>query len=209
MKNAPDKNSYHHGDLKKALLDASFRILKEEGYKALSLRKAASYAGVSQSAPYRHYEDLESLYADIAEEGFKMLSDRLRNLQRKYKKRPLIQFLEAGVSYVEFASEHPDLFRIMYGNQIESHLKYESLLEREDDSYKVIIEILRSCEEAGLIRPGNTDKAAASAWTMAHGVAVLLSGKQAMFRSLDLRQARKTTRELIQFLYTGLKSETI
>lgn len=80
MKNAPDKNSYHHGDLKRALLDASIRILKEEGYKALSLRKAAMLAGVSQSAPYRHYNDLESLYADIAEEGFKLLSERQRKI---------------------------------------------------------------------------------------------------------------------------------
>lgn len=81
MKKSPDKNSYHHGDLKKALLEASLRILKDEGYKALSLRKAATYAGVSQSAPYRHYEDLESLYADIAEEGFRMLAERQKNFR--------------------------------------------------------------------------------------------------------------------------------
>ncbi|EPG66108.1 TetR/AcrR family transcriptional regulator [Leptospira wolffii] len=205
MKNQTEKNSYHHGDLKKALLDASIRILKEEGYKALSLRKAASLAGVSQSAPYRHYTDIESLYADIAEEGFKMLSERLRKLQAKYRKKPLLQFREAGVTYVEFALEHPDLFRIMYGNQIESHSKYESLIRKEDDSFLIIQEVLKTCQEAGVVRSGNTEKFAVSAWTMAHGIAVLLSGKQVMFRSLDLREARKTTRDLIQFLYSGLK----
>ncbi|TGL58967.1 TetR/AcrR family transcriptional regulator [Leptospira sarikeiensis] len=206
MKNSQEKNSYHHGDLKRALLDASIRILKEEGYKALSLRKAATLAGVSQSAPYRHYPDIESLYADIAEEGFIMLAERQRALRLKYKKRPLLLFREAGVSYVEFALEHPDLFRIMYGNQIESHLKYDSLVKTEDQTFKIIVEIIRDCENAGLIAEGNTEKVATSAWTMAHGVAVLLLGQQMMFRSVDLKQARKITKDLIQFLYTGLKA---
>ncbi|EQA36041.1 WHG domain protein [Leptospira inadai serovar Lyme str. 10] len=206
MKNAPDKNSYHHGDLKRALLDASIRILKEEGYKALSLRKAAMLAGVSQSAPYRHYSDLESLYADIAEEGFKLLSERQRKIQSKYRTNPLLLFREAGVSYVEFALEHQDLFRIMYGNQIESHLKYESLVKMEDESFRIIVEIIQACEAAGLIKTDSVEKSAIAAWTMVHGIAVLLSGKQVMFRSVELRKARKITKDLIFFLYTGMKA---
>lgn len=206
MKNSQEKNSYHHGDLKRALLDASVKILKEEGYKALSLRKAATLAGVSQSAPYRHYPDLESLYADIAEEGFKILAERQKRLRAKYKKRPLLLFRESGVSYVEFALENPDLFRIMYGNQIESHLKYDSLIKTEDETFQIIVEIIRDCQKAGLIPEGNTEKAATSAWTMAHGFAVLLSGQQMMFRAIEIKQARKITKDLIQFLYTGLKA---
>ncbi|MDV6235740.1 TetR/AcrR family transcriptional regulator [Leptospira ellisii] len=208
MKNAPEKNSYHHGDLKRALLDASLRILKEEGYKALSLRKAAAIAGVSQSAPYRHYEDLEALYADIAEEGFKLLSDRQRKLQSKYRKKPLLLFRESGVCYVEFALEFPDLFRIMYGNQIESHSKYKSLVKTEDDSFRIIVEIIRDCQRAGVLSTEDVLTSATSAWTMVHGIAVLLAGKQVMFRSVDLKKARKITKDLIHFLYIGMKAGT-
>lgn len=182
------------------------KILKEEGYKALSLRKAATLAGVSQSAPYRHYPDLESLYADIAEEGFKILAERQKRLRTKYKKRPLLLFRESGVSYVEFALENPDLFRIMYGNQIESHLKYDSLIKTEDETFQIIVDIIKDCQKASLIPEGNAEKAATSAWTMAHGVAVLLSGQQMMFRDVEIKQARKITKDLIQFLYTGLKA---
>ncbi|TGK09011.1 TetR/AcrR family transcriptional regulator [Leptospira fletcheri] len=206
MKMKPDKNSYHHGDLKRALLDASIRILKEEGYKALSLRKAALTAGVSQSAPYRHYADLESLYADIAEEGFRLLSERLKSFQSRYKKRPLLLFRESGVTYVEFALEHPDLFRIMYGNQIESHSRYETLVLAENDSFRIIVEIIQDCKNAGLIRTDSVEKSATAAWTMVHGIAVLLAGKQVMFRSVDLQKARKVTKELISFLYNGMKA---
>ncbi|TGK31396.1 TetR/AcrR family transcriptional regulator [Leptospira yasudae] len=207
MKNSPDKNSYHHGDLKKALLEASLRILKDEGYKALSLRKAATYAGVSQSAPYRHYEDLESLYADIAEEGFRMLAERQKQLQVKYRKKPLLLFRESGVCYVEFALESPDLFRIMYGNQIESHSKYKSLVRTEDESFQIIVEIIRDCQRAGVIRTDDVVSSATSAWTMVHGIAVLLAGKQVMFRSVDLKEARRITKELIHYLYIGMKSD--
>ncbi|RHX78461.1 TetR/AcrR family transcriptional regulator [Leptospira yasudae] len=207
MKNSPDKNSYHHGDLKKALLEASLRILKDEGYKALSLRKAATYAGVSQSAPYRHYEDLESLYADIAEEGFRMLAERQKKLQVKYRKKPLLLFRESGVCYVEFALESPDLFRIMYGNQIESHSKYKSLVRTEDESFQIIVEIIRDCQRAGVIRTDDVVSSATSAWTMVHGIAVLLAGKQVMFRSVDLKEARRITKELIHYLYIGMKSD--
>lgn len=207
MKKSPDKNSYHHGDLKKALLEASLRILKDEGYKALSLRKAATYAGVSQSAPYRHYEDLESLYADIAEEGFRMLAERQKKLQVKYRTKPLLLFRESGVCYVEFALEFPDLFRIMYGNQIESHSKYKSLVKTEDESFRIIVEIIRDCQQAGVIRTDDVVSSATSAWTMVHGIAVLLAGKQVMFRSVDLKEARRITKELIHYLYIGMKSD--
>ncbi|EKO14114.1 TetR/AcrR family transcriptional regulator [Leptospira kirschneri] len=207
MKKSPDKNSYHHGDLKKALLEASLRILKDEGYKSLSLRKAATYAGVSQSAPYRHYEDLESLYADIAEEGFKMLAERQKKLQVKYRTKPLLLFRESGVCYVEFALEFPDLFRIMYGNQIESHSKYKSLVKTEDESFRIIVEIIRDCQRAGVIRTDDVVSSATSAWTMVHGIAVLLAGKQVMFRSVDLKEARRITKELIHYLYIGMKSD--
>lgn len=98
------------------------------------------------------------------------------------------------------------MFRIMYGNQIESHLKYESLVRMEDDSFRIIVEIIQACETAGIIKTPSIEKSAIAAWTMVHGIAVLLSGKQVMFRSVELRKARKITKDLILFLYTGMKA---
>ena len=72
MKNATD--TYHHGNLRNALIVASMAILAEEGAAALTLRKAARKAGVSHAAPYRHFADKDALLAAIAEEGFQRLS---------------------------------------------------------------------------------------------------------------------------------------
>ena len=68
-----DKKNYHHGGLKKALIEAGLRILKNEGFRNLSLRKVAAMAEVSVAAPYRHFRNNEELLAEIAAEGFRML----------------------------------------------------------------------------------------------------------------------------------------
>ena len=72
-------STYHHGDLRKALLRSSSRILEKEGLTGLSLREAACRAGVSHNAPYRHFPDRERLLAGIAAEGFAILGEALRS----------------------------------------------------------------------------------------------------------------------------------
>ena len=200
-----DKITYHHGDLKRVLLEVAIHLLKKEGYQSLSLRKIAKLAGVSQSAPYRHYNDLEELYADIASDGFKLLTTKLKKVKTRYSKYPLLQFRESGIAYVEFAIKNPDLFQIMYGNQILSHSKYEFLIQSEEEAFLILKNILMECKEQGLIKTNEIEQASMSAWTMVHGLAVLLAGKQVMFRNIDLKNAKTITKEMIQFLYVGLK----
>lgn len=205
MKKPPKKHSYHHGDLKKALIAATLTLLKEEGYQSLSLRKVSKIAGVSQSAPYRHYEDVEALLADVALEGFLLLGMSLERVRLKYRRKPLLQFRESGVSYVEFALKNPDLFQIMYGNQIQNHSKFSSLMKAEEETFHVLIKIISDCKEAGILESENEKQTAMAAWTMVHGIAILLLGKQVMFRNAELKDARRMTKEMIEHLYLGLK----
>ncbi|MDZ4725588.1 MAG: TetR/AcrR family transcriptional regulator [Leptospira sp.] len=207
MKKPKEKHPYHHGDLKKALVEATIQLLKEDGYQSLSLRKISKLAGVSQAAPYRHYNDLESLIADVASEGFKLLTDQLSKIRRKAKSNPLLQFRESGLSYVEFALTNPDLFQIMYGNQIQNHSEYETLIAAEDEPFEILKEIITDCKNAKIIKTADIEKTSIAAWTMVHGIAVLLLGNQVMFRNLDLKHARTVTKELIEHLFVGLKNQ--
>src|SRR5688572_2247793 len=75
---ATPPRAYHHGDLRRALLDAALTILRTEGLDALTLRAAARAAGVSQTAPYRHFDDRTALLAGVAEDGFVRLRERLQ-----------------------------------------------------------------------------------------------------------------------------------
>ncbi|MFT4571001.1 MAG: AcrR family transcriptional regulator, partial [Candidatus Binatia bacterium] len=66
--------AYHHGDLRRALVEGALELLHERGPAGLTLRGAARKAGVSEAAPYRHFADKEALLASVAEEGFRALS---------------------------------------------------------------------------------------------------------------------------------------
>ncbi len=207
MKKQTPKKTYHHGNLKQTLIDVSLELLEREGYQSLSIRNVATRAGVSQSALYRHFPDQEALYADVACVGFQRLSAVLQKLRKKYKKTPLIQFRESGVAYVNFALNNVDMFQIMYGNQITDHSTYPFLIEAEDQTFQNITDILTDCKNEGLLQTDDIRGAAMSAWTLVHGIAVLLSGKQVIFRSTDLKKAKKITKDLIQFLYVGMSSK--
>jgi AcrR family transcriptional regulator len=101
---------YHHGDLRKTVLDAAVELVTESGPAAVSLRDLARRAGVSHAAPAHHFGDKAGLLTALAAEGHELLADALHEARR----RSGGDFLEVGVAYVLFAVEHRAHFEIMY-----------------------------------------------------------------------------------------------
>lgn len=97
-------STYHHGELRPALLRAAAKILEEEGRDAISLRDLARRAGVSHAAPYRHFADRPALLAALAEEGFALLAAELQG-------KP---WRDQAAAYVRFALANPERFRLMF-----------------------------------------------------------------------------------------------
>jgi AcrR family transcriptional regulator len=149
-------STYHHGDLRAALLQAAGEILEREGLASLSLREAARRAGVSHNAPYRHFPDRERLLAALAAEGFASLNEDLA-------KRPEGS---VGLGYVEFALAQPQRFRLMFGGQLrlEDHPELRTAAQSSHQSLQKTFESLG--EDAPL--------AAAAAWALVHGLANLI-----------------------------------
>jgi len=96
-------STYHHGDLRAALLKAAARILEAEGPEAISLRDLARSADVSHNAPYRHFPDRDSLLTALSDEGYSQLVEVLRG-------KP---WREQASSYIQFALANPQRFRLM------------------------------------------------------------------------------------------------
>jgi AcrR family transcriptional regulator len=106
------KERYHHGDLRAALVREAIASLETSG-ELPSWRALARACGVSQSAPYRHFEGLDGLRAAVAAEGFRRLGQRLRAATRKHDE-PLEAF-EAGFrAYVRFGVKHASLYGLMF-----------------------------------------------------------------------------------------------
>ena len=102
------ETTYHHGDLKNALIQAGVEILAEEGLGGLSLRKVAKQAGVSHAAPYSHFKDKQALIAAISTEGFKQLHTKIRAVLKKHQAEPEILLVETAWAYLQFALNEPD-----------------------------------------------------------------------------------------------------
>ncbi len=100
---------YHHGDLRRDLLQRAAEMVVEDGVARVSLRELARRAGVSHAAPTHHFGDKRGLLTALAAEGYALLADRLAEVSERTG-----DFLEVGVAYVGFATEHPAHFEVMY-----------------------------------------------------------------------------------------------
>ena len=110
----PKKSTYHHGDLRRALLDAALVLLETKDVSSLSLRAVAKQAGVSHTAPYRHFADKADLLAAVAEVGFTTFGQYLSEAVDKVGADPKASLLATGEAYVRYALDHPTYFRVMF-----------------------------------------------------------------------------------------------
>ncbi|MBI5629115.1 MAG: TetR/AcrR family transcriptional regulator, partial [Candidatus Rokubacteria bacterium] len=164
------RGSYHHGNLRRALPDAAIEIVETQGAEALTLRAAARRAGVSQAAPYRHFADKRTLLAAAAEEGFRALTEAMRQATTAHGDEPLGRFRALGLSYIRFAVSHPAHFRVMFGREIADKSAHPDLLDAAAVTFGLLVEGLAGCQRAGLAREGNPAELAISAWAAVHGL---------------------------------------
>src|SRR5690348_18281996 len=107
------RRSYHHGNLREALLQGALRVIAEFGPAAFTLREVARRAGVSHNAPYRHFRDKDELLALVATQGF----ERLTTAMKRYAARGSTaqeRFRLCGRGYVSFALRWPQHFLVMF-----------------------------------------------------------------------------------------------
>jgi AcrR family transcriptional regulator len=169
---------YHHGDLKNALIAAGIEILAEDGESGLSLRKVAGRAGVSHSAPYAHFTDKQALIAAISTEGYRRLYEKLMDVTRAYPGDSLRQLVETAWVYTRFAMDDRAHFKITFSGIIQKEKDYPEFVEMSMRSFSVVTDIVRDCQEAGVLEAGPTDAVAVSVWSMVHGFVSLLLENQ-------------------------------
>ena len=155
---------YHHGDLKNALIEAGIKILAKEGVGGLSLRKVAKKAGVSHSAPYAHFTDKQALIAAISTEGFKQLYAQLDAAVSPYASDPKRQLMEGAWAYVQFAINNTDTFNIMFSGVLEKEKDYPAFVEISRRNFERVVDIVRACQNAGVLRPAPAEIMAVSVW---------------------------------------------
>jgi AcrR family transcriptional regulator len=180
----PRKN-YHHGDLKNALIKAGVEILSKEGIEGLSLRKVAQRAGVSHSAPYSHFPDKQSLIAAISTEGFNQLYAELDSAVVAYPKDAKKQLQQGALAYVQFALENVDTFKIMFSGVLEKEKEYPAFVDISHKTFQRVVDVVRACQEAGILRSTPAEMMAVAVWGQVHGIVSLALEGQISHSVLD------------------------
>lgn len=189
-------NTYHHGDLKNALVQAGVEILAREGLSGLSLRKVAKQAGVSHAAPYSHFADKQALIAAISTEGFKQLHFQIESVKKTYQPEPETLLIETAWAYMQFALNEPDRFKLMFSSALEKEKEYPDFVEISQDNFQQLVEIVELCQQANILKGGDSDLIALSVWGTVHGFVSLLLEGQISHTVLD----KGTLKEILIFI---------
>ena len=163
---------YHHGDLRRALIDEALRTIQAHGVEQLTLRTVGERLGVSRSALYRHFADKQSLLATVGAEGFRELRHAIAGAWER-NGRGRAGFSAMGKAYLRFAVEHPSHYRVMFGGFIESAAKDDHFVADADAAFQVLVDALVEQQKAGDIRRDDPVLMARYVWALFHGAAML------------------------------------
>jgi AcrR family transcriptional regulator len=194
--------SYHHGDLRSALVSAAAALLERDGAEALSFRAVARAAGVSQAAPYNHFSGREELLATVAEQGFRALQ-AAQGAAAERASPGARRVVSLGMDYIAFATSHPQLYRLMFGVGVASWCAYPAVAEAKHGAFAPTRAAL--AEYLGADTSSVTiDVAAHAGWGLVHGLAMLrLDGSVAASGRPDGLDRESAALELFA---TGLSS---
>lgn len=199
----PEDVTYHHGDLRAAILQAAAAAVQRDGVHAVNLRALARDVGVSHTAPRYHFGDKRGVLTALAVQGYVELASRLRSANSTGL------FLDVGVAYVEFALTNPGLFQVLFQPDLLDNADADLAVARAELSRELMhaTATASGASAAPELGAGHSETAAAdghssaatAAWSIAHGFATLaLSGAVTPGPGEDLLDlARRALRNLV------------
>lgn len=179
--------NYHHGNLRQELLDTAEAQLAEATAEDLSLRALARAVGVSQTAPYRHFSDKNELLAALATRGYRKLLAELEAAGQSAGDSPAEQLHAFAHTYVHYAVDNRDIFKLMFGPALQPLEQYPALRQASRETYDLVRRIVRDGIARQVFRDEDVDYLANAGWSGIHGLATLAVDTPELFhRHVDL-----------------------
>jgi len=175
------RRPYHHGNLRKTLLQGAVRVIAEKGPAAFTLREVARRAGVSHNAPYRHFRDKDALLAAVATQGFRGLTRAMQDAGER-QSSALDKLKQSGLAYVAFAIRRPEHFTVMFDAPVIG-AKDPEYTQASQEAFNTLLNYIRNCQEEGQLPAGDTLERALYAWSLVHGIAKLAIAGRFPFRT--------------------------
>jgi AcrR family transcriptional regulator len=180
------RRSYHHGNLREALVDAALDLIAEKGPAGFTFAEAARAAGVSPAAPYRHFRDRDALMADVARRGFERFEQLLITAWDEGRPDLRAAFERLGRAYLAFARTEPAYFSAMFEAGL-SMAEHRELQQAGDRAFAVL---RGACEALVAAMPADRRPPAMMMalhiWSLSHGIASLFARGDAARRPLPM-----------------------
>ena len=187
------KRGYHHGDLKRALVDGALRLIEEKGPTGFTLSEAAREAGVTPAAVYRHFDGREDLIAEAARQGYEIFADLMEYAYEKGQPSAMASFSATGRAYLAFARKYPGHYVAMF----ESGISIQRTPELNEVATRAMGVLEKAATELSMHIPENMrpppQMFSAHIWAMSHGVVELFArgspGTKSPFPPEDLLES--------------------
>ena len=199
---------YHHGDLRRALIETALNMVTEEGAWNFTLREVARRTGVSHMAPYNHFEDKSALLAEVAALGFESLRKTMDAAARRQPRSARQALAGTAAAYVRFGVEHPAHYRLMFGVELADKARYPTFQAASDATFAVLTGVLERGQASGQVRQESVRDQALAAWSLVHGLTTLFIDQRVSFLGVSGGDAERHARHAGMTLFEGLRAKT-
>jgi AcrR family transcriptional regulator len=181
--------NYHHGDLRQKLIDVACAYLKNGSAHDLSLRSLARELDVSQTAPYRHFQSKNDLFAAIAVHGFELLRDAVGDAKNEIDNDPEQLLIQQGLAYINWAEQHPEMYQFLFNASLVNPEGQPEMQKAGEESFQVVLDTIETGVVQGIFLDEPVIELGALVWAFVHGTASLLIGKGDISRHSDCEDA--------------------
>ncbi|MEJ5156471.1 TetR/AcrR family transcriptional regulator [Gluconobacter wancherniae] len=168
---------YHHGDLRRALIDTALVMLAADQNWTFTLREVARRTGVSHAAPYKHFRDREMLLRELARIGFVRLGESMTEAMSLDLSSTRAYFMAAAQACIGFACQNPGLYRLMFSSDADKTID-PPLHDAAISTFGILLGLLERGQRDGSFGPVAVSALAAASWAQVHGLAMLAISHQ-------------------------------
>lgn len=200
-------DSYHHGDLRSALVNAAVKMLETTSQEELSLRELARTVGVSQAAPYRHFKSKEDLFAAINQQGFEIKFKMMKSAVDKYRSDPKEMLIQCGLAYFQMGLKHPQHFKLMMLSKHCPKPEYPELMLISASNLALLRDIVEIAQKEKVLGAGDPMHFTLQCWALVHGITALYVESRVDWLGLNEQNTEKFLREMLDQYIAGGKSD--
>jgi AcrR family transcriptional regulator len=202
---APAAKPYHHGDLRRVLIDAALQLVGEGGAEAVSVREAARRAGVSPGAPFRHFPSRDALMQAVAEEAQRRFRAEIEAaLAEAPAGDPLARFRCLGLAYLRWAMRNPTHFEIISSSRLFDYDKSDDLLRDNAELIGMVEHALKEALAGGQLRPAEFDHVLIAARALVYGFARMNIDGHFPRWGVDAAGAEATAEAILDLFISGI-----